>query len=72
MAPGSRPFSKTPALLCFSLPGLQEENLHDVLDLLLLALVFEDSHHPGNIVNMFYQEGGIKLVVAEICDCWCF
>lgn len=27
-----------------------------------MALVFEDSHHPGNIVNMFYAEGGIKLV----------
>lgn len=39
-----------------------------MLDLLLLALVFEDSHHPGNIVNMFYQEGGIKLVVDEVCE----
>ena len=28
---------------------------------LMLALVFEDSHHPGNIVQMFYDQGGIKL-----------
>ena len=38
---------------------MQEENLHDVLGL-LLALIFEDNHHPGNIVSMFYNEGGIK------------
>lgn len=44
---------------------LQEENLHDVLDL-LLALVFEDSHHPGNIVQMFYDQGGLKLEEGKV------
>lgn len=64
---------------CHSFAALhcvQEDNLRDVLDL-MLALVFEDSHHPGNTVSMFYHEGGIKLVRPIViltccCHCYCF
>lgn len=41
---------------------MQEENLHDVMEL-LLALVFEDPHHI--VVKMFKDLDGLKWEVVQ-------
>ena len=54
----------------YSFSLTQEENLHDVLNL-LLGIVFEDSHISGNVVKIFSDSNGLKyafLVFYFVCS----